>query len=67
MFSAETHNVSIADQTLLQTDFEPTEKMSTYLLAFIVSDFGYINNMIDNVMVMYLIQQYQQLFYSSHV
>ncbi|XP_019733792.1 aminopeptidase N-like isoform X2 [Hippocampus comes] len=47
----ETRIVSIGDQTLLQTDFEPTEKMSTYLLAFIVSDFGYINNTIDNVMI----------------
>uniref|UniRef100_A0A3Q2YDC8 Aminopeptidase n=1 Tax=Hippocampus comes TaxID=109280 RepID=A0A3Q2YDC8_HIPCM len=49
--SNETRIVSIGDQTLLQTDFEPTEKMSTYLLAFIVSDFGYINNTIDNVMI----------------
>ncbi|XP_037538536.1 aminopeptidase Ey [Nematolebias whitei] len=45
----ETTNVTIAGQNVQQTVFEQTEKMSTYLLAFIVSDFIHIGNTIDNV------------------
>ena len=39
-----TVNITMQGQSLLQTSFEPTEVMSTYLLAFIVCDFGFISS-----------------------
>ncbi|XP_054476640.1 aminopeptidase N-like isoform X1 [Anoplopoma fimbria] len=46
-----TINVINEGHSVQKTTFEPTEKMSTYLLAFIVSDFAFINNTIDGVLI----------------
>lgn len=42
-FILETENVIIDGTEITRTIFGPTKKMSTYLVAFIVSDFKYIN------------------------
>ncbi|XP_068586417.1 aminopeptidase Ey-like [Cebidichthys violaceus] len=40
-------NVTMEGHNLIQTSFEPTEIMSTYLLAFVVSEFTFISNQPD--------------------
>ncbi|XP_056454638.1 aminopeptidase N-like [Gadus chalcogrammus] len=46
-----TTNETINGMPVKVTTFEPTKKMSTYLLAFIVSDFDFIETMLDGVLI----------------
>ncbi|KAK5620749.1 hypothetical protein CRENBAI_019140 [Crenichthys baileyi] len=47
----ETTPINKEGEEVLKTVFERTERMSTYLLAFIVSDYAHINNTIDEVQI----------------
>uniref|UniRef100_A0A3P8RYM3 Aminopeptidase n=1 Tax=Amphiprion percula TaxID=161767 RepID=A0A3P8RYM3_AMPPE len=46
-----TKQIPIDGVTVLETKFERTERMSTYLLAFIVSEFGFIQDNSDDLLV----------------
>uniref|UniRef100_A0A3Q1H4G4 Alanyl (membrane) aminopeptidase b, tandem duplicate 1 n=1 Tax=Acanthochromis polyacanthus TaxID=80966 RepID=A0A3Q1H4G4_9TELE len=49
--SPETTNITTDGENVLVTKFERTERMSTYLLAFIVSEFGFIQDNSDDLLV----------------
>ncbi|XP_070819161.1 aminopeptidase Ey-like [Chaetodon trifascialis] len=44
----ESEYITVGNQTLRQTTFEPTEIMSTYLLAFVVCEFEHIKRQPEN-------------------
>ncbi|KAJ8249447.1 hypothetical protein GJAV_G00235020 [Gymnothorax javanicus] len=44
-------HTSINGSAVIQTTFEPTKRMSTYLLALIVSDYNFVSSVEDKVLI----------------
>lgn len=49
------------DQDVIRTRFEPTKRMSTYLVAFIVCEFTYTSKQKDNMDVMVILELVNKL------